>query len=136
MQFDWHVLYRHPSQKQRRKFGDKSTGNLVRHVNGCEPSKNVQSDAMRKYLSGSTYTPELLRFKLAMWCTRKQCPFVIVEDDDLKDIFVMFDSRVQIPSAQTVSSDIKNIHKLSKGRLKDFLKVNLSVLVLALFAEQ
>ena len=70
------------------------------------------------YANGHTYTPAWMRYLLAKWVSCQFWPFAIVEDLELIAIFQMLYGRAQIPSALTVSHDVKEIFELTKISVK------------------
>ena len=97
---------------------DDTTSNLLRHVQGCggetgsESLKNITA-----FAHGSRYTPARLRYKLALWITRRHRPFSIVEDPELIGIFQDFNNKVMIPSCQTLTRDIHDIFEITRKSL-------------------
>ena len=107
-----------------RARNDDSTSNLIRHVNKCAGILNMKPGqiGIKDFAHGSTYNPAKLRYKLAIWVTRRHRPFSIVEDPELVDIFHDFHAGVIVPSRQTLVRDIKDILDLTKSHLADILK--------------
>ena len=64
-----------------------------------------------------TYSQARLRFLLVLWVARRHCPFVVVEDPELREIFRMLYGRVEIPSRISVVRDIHVILEEAKGHL-------------------
>jgi len=54
---------------------------------------------------------------------RHHRPFAIVEDDELIDIFMDLNNRVEVPSRFTVSRDVKEIFEMSCVKVATILKV-------------
>ena len=54
---------------------------------------------------------------------RHHRPFAIVEDDELIDIFMDLNNRVEVPSRFTVSRDVKEIFEMSRVKVAAILKV-------------
>jgi alpha-amylase/alpha-mannosidase (GH57 family) len=61
--------------------------------------------------------------KIAIWVARRHRPFTIVEDDELIDIFMDLNNKVEVPSRSTVSRDVKEIFDMSRKRVANILKV-------------
>jgi hypothetical protein len=61
--------------------------------------------------------------KIALWVARRHRPFAIVEDDELIEIFMDLNNKVEVPSRFTVSRDVKEIFELSRKRVAEILKV-------------
>ncbi|THH15466.1 hypothetical protein EUX98_g9461 [Antrodiella citrinella] len=112
-----------PPALTRARWED-STSNLIRHVDICTPSIPPAGQAINDFAHGSTYTKASFRFLLSLWIARRHRPFKIVHDAELIQLFRMLHSKVEIPSAQTVSRDIREIFSLSREyvakQLQDF----------------
>ena len=78
---------------------------------------------MASYVRGSSYTPEKLRMKVAIWVSRRNRPFAIIEDPELLEIFCDLNSKVETPSRQTVSRDIKQMFDISQKQVAKMLQV-------------
>lgn len=61
--------------------------------------------------------------KLALWVARHHRPFVIVEDDELVEIFTDLNNKVAVPSRFTVSRDVKEIFLMSQVKVSEILEV-------------
>jgi hypothetical protein len=61
--------------------------------------------------------------KIALWVSRRHRPFAIVEDDELIDIFMDLNNKVEVPSESTVSRDVKEIFQISRVRVAQMLQV-------------
>ena len=61
--------------------------------------------------------------KLALWVARHHRPFVIVKDDELVEIFMDLNNKVEVPSQFTVSRDVKEIFLMSRVKVSEILKV-------------
>jgi alpha-amylase/alpha-mannosidase (GH57 family) len=61
--------------------------------------------------------------KIAIWVARRHRPFTIVEDDELIDIFMDLNNKVEVLSRSTVSRDVKEIFDMSRKRVANILKV-------------
>ena len=107
---------------------DDSTSNLPKHISTCDLTKAHETETIIAYANGHTYTPARMRYLLAKWVSRRFRPFAIVEDPELIAIFQMLYGRAQIPSASTVSRDVKEIFELTKISVKQLLQVCLYVL--------
>ena len=80
---------------------------------------------MASYVHGSSYSPEKLRMKVAICVSRRNRPFAIIEDQELLDIFHDLYSKVETPSRQTVSRDIKQMFDISQKQVAKMLQVGL-----------
>jgi hypothetical protein len=83
---------------------------------------------MQAYSQGSQYTPAQHRMKLALWVAHHNCPFAIVEDPELLDIFSDLNSHCVTPGRHTVSQDIKEIFSLSRVKVAVILQVHFNLL--------
>ena len=70
-----------------------------------------------------------MRYLLAKWTVQCFRPFVIVEDPELIEIFQMLFARIQIPSANTVSSDVREIFAVAQSSVKKLLQVSCVFLI-------
>jgi len=92
---------------------------------------------MAIYASGSTYTPSNHRMKIALWVSKHNRPFAIVEDEELRDIFTNLNPNCVTPSGQSVSRDVKEIFGISRKEVGMLLRVSphiLPVIVVLIFA--
>jgi hypothetical protein len=64
--------------------------------------------------------------KLALWVSRHHCPFAIVEDDKLVDIFTDLNNKVEVPSRFTILRDVKEIFAMSWVKVSEMLKARVS----------
>jgi hypothetical protein len=78
---------------------------------------------MTAFAHGSTYNPATHRMKISLWVVHNNCPFAIVEDEGLLDIFHNLNSKCVTPSASTVSRDVKEIFQLTRTKVAAMLKV-------------
>lgn len=102
---------------------DDSTSNLKRHVDACD-GKIAPGDAtITSFAHGSSYDKASFRFWIALWVARRYRPFLIVEDPELLKLFTMLFARVDVPSASTVSRDIKEIFDISRQAVRTTLQV-------------
>jgi hypothetical protein len=51
---------------------------------------------------------------VAAWSARRARPFAIIEDEELREIFLMLNSIVEIHSRQTVARDISDMYERSR----------------------
>lgn len=129
-------IYRNPSVIMRRQRYEDSTSNLGRHVESCNPSQRPAAEMISAYANGTTYSASRFRYLLAMWCARRHRPFLIVQDDELQEIFRMLYSRVDIPSRFTISRDVREMFELSKANVIKVLTVCYSFSLLFSRADQ
>ena len=116
-------LYRNPSVIVTRVRHDESTSNLVRHSDRCTPSSTTAASSITSFAHGSTYSYPKFHVKLALWVARRHRPFSIVEDDELIDIFMDLNNKVEVPSRVTVSRDVKEIFQISRTKVAEILQV-------------
>jgi hypothetical protein len=95
----------------------------VRHVKTCDGGIVARAGSLRDFAHGSSYTPHKLRMKIALWVTRRHCPFAIIEDDKLLDIFKDLNNKIEVPSRFTVSRDVKEMFDMSRKQVAGILKV-------------
>jgi hypothetical protein len=62
--------------------------------------------------------------KIALWVARRHRHFAIVEDDELIEMFMDLNNKVEVPSRFTVSRDVKEIFELSRKKVTEILKVH------------
>ena len=62
--------------------------------------------------------------KIALWVARHNCPFAIVEDEGLLEIFRDLNNKCVTPSASTVSRDIKEIFHITWVKVAAMLQVS------------
>jgi hypothetical protein len=117
-------LYRNPSVIVTRVRHDESTSNLVRHSDRCTPSSTTAASSITSFAHGSTYSYPKFRVKLALWIARRHRPFSIVEDDELIDIFMDLNNKVEVPSRVTISRDVKEIFQISRTKVAEILQVS------------
>lgn len=64
-----------------------------------------------------------MRFLLIQWVARRHRPYAIVEDPELKEIFLMLYAMAEIPSARTISRDVIKVFGMSRLNVISMLKV-------------
>ena len=108
-----------------RQVHDPSTGNMKRHIKECasNPNHASQQRTMAEFAAGVTYSPARFRAQLALWVARHHRPFAIIEDPELRALFRMLYSRVDIPLRVTVARNVHLILRDAKEHLIDYLKV-------------
>jgi hypothetical protein len=131
---DFHLSFslRKPSAVVMRARFEDSTSNLKRHVTDCSPEENSSTALMSGFAHGSTYSPQKLRFIIAMWCSARNRPFHLVQDPEFQELLRMFNVQVSIPSRITVSRDIHRIFDLTKEKVKTLLQSQDSALHLGI----
>jgi hypothetical protein len=59
-----------------------------------------------------------------LWVSQCHRPFTIVEDHPLNRMFQMLYAKVDVPSASTVSRDVKEVYKITKKNVRKVLQVH------------
>jgi hypothetical protein len=118
-----YISIRNPSITVNRSRHDESTSNLVRHTDKCSPGDTAASASIAAFAHGSTYSYPKFRMKIALWVSRRHRPFAIVEDNELIEIFMDLNNKVEVPSQSTVSRDVKEIFQISRVRVAQMLQV-------------
>ncbi|KAF8515750.1 hypothetical protein JB92DRAFT_2810694 [Gautieria morchelliformis] len=117
------LLCRFPSKPCMCDPVDDGTLNLKRHVLACQHADCPESTAMAAFLHGSTYNVARFRYLIACWGVHHHRPYAIVDDQELSDSPTeMLDVHVTIPSRQTVSRDVVDIHAMSMAHVKTMLQ--------------
>lgn len=106
---------------------DSSTSNLQRHVARCITDPKAGSIEM--YAHGSTYTPGRLRFYMVEEVTVHHRPFALFEDAAMIKIITMFNPMARLVSANTISTDAKEVHSISKVNVVATLDVRVLSLI-------
>jgi hypothetical protein len=96
----WSLTFttRNPSVIVTRVQHDESTSNLVRHADKCTPGATTATASITTFAHGSTYSYPKFRMKLALWVARHHRSFAIVEDEELIEIFMDLNNKVEVPS--------------------------------------
>lgn len=76
---------------------------------------------MVAYTSPFKFNAVLSRVKLAVWIATRARPYLLVEDDKFQDFVRSLNPSASLPSRQTVSRDVLEIHSLAKLELIGFL---------------
>ncbi len=113
---------RHPNKSCTRLRTDASTTNLNKHVDKCDPPVASGNKSIAQYAAGSTYNKAEFRYLTTVWIARCHRPFAIIEDEPLQDMFKMLYAKVEVPSASTVSRDVKEVWAISKKEVASFLQ--------------
>ena len=122
----WHWLLffsRCPSITVSRTRHNESTSNLKCHVHQCMPANSVKAKQLSVFVQGLTYHPATHHMKVALWVARHHCPFAIIKDPELLNIFHDLNNKCTTPSASTVSRDIKEIFQLTHKNVAQMLQV-------------
>ncbi|KZT31640.1 hypothetical protein SISSUDRAFT_1067593 [Sistotremastrum suecicum HHB10207 ss-3] len=103
-----------------RPAHDSATSNLKKHVESCQQAAQLAS--MTKFLAGSSYTREKLRWRILVWIIRNNLPFAIVESSEFRDIIFLFNPHADIESRTTLVRDIELLFELAQQRLIERFK--------------
>jgi len=126
---NWPRIYSCKIQREvTRTRTDESTSNLNRHVKSCDQKATPPGQAITDFAHGSTYNKAEFWYLVSLWVTQCHRPFAIVEDPPLLQIFRMLYAKVDVPSATTVSRDVKEIFQLSKVNVGKVLQVRTSII--------
>ena len=117
-----------------RSRSDESTSNLNRHVRSCDEKRVPSEQSIADFAHGSTYTKSEFRYLVSLWVMQCHRPFAIIEDPPLLRMLRMLYAKVDVPSATTVSRDVKEIFRISKVNVGKFLQVGLSFNISLLFS--
>ena len=82
------------------------------------------SGSLKDFAQGSTHTPHKFWMKIVLWVAHQHCPFTIVEDAELVEIFKDLNNKVEVPSRFTLSQDVKEIFEMSCKQVTTILKVH------------
>ena len=96
---------------------DESTSNLVRQANTCDPSTSAAIPVLSSFDRGH------FQYLIAAWSARHAHPFVIIEDEELHEIFIMLYLAVEIHSSQMMSCDISNMYERSRTTVAQHLQL-------------
>jgi hypothetical protein len=94
------------------------------HAKSCTGITATDFGSIATFVQGSTYTPQKFQMKIAFWVMHRHCPFAMVEDDELVDIFMDLNNKVEVLLLFTVSQDVKEIFELSQLKVAEILKVH------------
>jgi hypothetical protein len=112
-----------PSIKITQIRHDKSTSNLLWHTDICDLDTGTGAGSIKMFAYGSTYGPAKHHVKIALWVAWCHHPFLIVQDEELLDIFRDLNHKCITPSWVTVSRDVKEIFKMSQVKVASILQV-------------
>jgi hypothetical protein len=102
---------------------DVSTSNLKRHVIRCDGQLAPPGERVNKFAHGSTYNKAEFRYLATLWVSQCHRPFAIVKDRPLNRMFRMLYAKVDVPSASTVSRDVKEVFEITKKNVGMVLQV-------------
>ncbi len=120
-----------------RLFSDNCTSNLNNHMKACQKQQAaaekataawngeppLQQSSLVPFVQGSTYTHGRLRRKQVYWAARCHRPYQMFEDPEYHNILHMMNANIRIPSADTVSWDVKEVYTMVKKEVKKLLQV-------------
>jgi hypothetical protein len=109
--------YSHPESEE------DSTTNLLHHVKSCGGQLINESQSIACYAHGSSYSKAELQYLVSLWVFQCHWPFAIIEDIPLQWILKMLYAKVETPSEQSISWDVKEIHSISKVHVGKVLQV-------------
>lgn len=78
---------------------------------------------MKDFTQGSAYSDVAFRYLMTTWIVRHHRPFAIVDNPPLREAFTMLYAKAKVPSANTVSRDVCDVHEISKVAVISMLKV-------------
>ena len=87
------------------------------------PANSVMAKQLSVFVQGLTYHPATHHMKVALWVAQHHCPFAIIKDPELLNIFRDLNNKCTTPSASTVSRDIKEIFQLTHKNVAQMLQV-------------
>lgn len=105
-----------------RNRRDTSTGNLARHVSACASTVVPEHKSIASFAHGSTYTKPSFRYLVAKWIFRNHRPFSIIQDQELMQMLRMLYAKVEVPSPNTVSRDVREVFALSRKQVAKILQ--------------
>jgi hypothetical protein len=105
-----------------RARDDVSTSNLKRHVTRCDGQLAPPGGRINEFAHGSTYNKAEFRYLATLWVAQCHRPYAIVEDPPLNRMFRMLYSQVEVPSAVTVSRDVKEVYEVAKKEVGKVLQ--------------
>jgi hypothetical protein len=79
------------------------------------------------------YSDAAFRYLMTTWVIKHHRPFTIVDDGPLREAFQMLFSKVKVPSANTVSRDVREVHRLSKANVIALLAVSIFYMPIIVF---
>jgi hypothetical protein len=106
-----------------RARNDVSTSNLKRHVSRCDGQLAPPGGRVDEFAHGSTYNKAEFQYLATLWVSQCHRPFAIIEDRPLNRMFRMLYAKVDVPSAPTVSRDVKEVYEITKKNVGKVLQV-------------
>ncbi|CAB5351658.1 unnamed protein product [Rhizophagus irregularis] len=109
-----------------------STGNLLRHLNKLHPNKvnpsiAQQAEIIKNFLQSANnvkikFSNELFRAKLVEWIATDDQPFTVVESPEFRYVIQICNAEAQIPTADTIKSDILKLYKSYHINIQNILQ--------------
>jgi len=116
-----------------RARNDVSTSNLKRHVSCCDGRLAPPGGRVEEFAHGSSYNKAEFRYLATLWVSQCHRPFAIVEDRPLNRMFQMLYAKVDVPSASTVSRDVKEVYNIAKKNVGKVLQVRSDMFTLTMY---
>lgn len=111
-----------PEFEDRHRRRDTSTGNPARHVSACAGAVAPDHKSIALFAHGSMYTKPRFRYLMAKWIFHNHRPFSIVQDEELLEMLRMLYAKVDIPSPNTISRDVREIFALTRKQVRVILQ--------------
>ncbi|KZS97030.1 hypothetical protein SISNIDRAFT_481974 [Sistotremastrum niveocremeum HHB9708] len=105
-----------------RPSTDTGTSNLLKHAQNCGTVSQMAN--LAKFLAGSTYSRERLRWLILVWIIRCNLPFSIVNSVFFQNIIFLFNPNAEIESHTTVGRDIERLFGLAQRKLIEMFGVS------------
>ncbi|CAB5393651.1 unnamed protein product [Rhizophagus irregularis] len=109
-----------------------STGNLNRHLkthlDKIDPSVQRQAEFMKKFIDGenkdsnTVFSNEIFQEMLAAWIAVDDQSFTVVECPEFHQVIRLCNPNVNLPSADTIRSDILNLYSIYRQDIKNQLQ--------------
>jgi hypothetical protein len=100
---------------------DVSTSNLKHHVSHCD-GQVAPGGCINEFAHGSTYNKVEFCCLATLWVLQCHRPFAILDDCPLNRMFQMLYAKVNVPSASTVSRDVKKVYEITKKNVGKVLQ--------------
>ena len=106
--------------------------NLKHKIAACLKRRGVSdggtSTSAQQTITGaiSKYTPAKHRALIAMRCARSSRPFNVVNDSEYKEEVELLRPGTKLPSAQTVSDDVRLIYDKGSKFVKEYFAVSIT----------
>jgi hypothetical protein len=110
-----------------RSCSDVSMLNLKCHVSHCDGQLAPPGGCINKFAHGSTYNKAKFCYLATLWVSQCHRLFTIVKDHPLNHMFWILYAKVDVPSASTISRDVKEVFEITKNNVGMVLQVCLVV---------